>query len=194
MTTAIEYISCADTAKLVRRELKTRWPGVKFSVRSKIYSMGASIDVSWTDGPREPEVTPTAKRFEGADFDGSIDLKTNKSHWMAPDGTVTRAHAEGTESSRGTLPQIDHDSPQPGARRVEFMADYVFCTRHISNMEEQATICRQYIREHCQTEGSGSGERCGADYVDMLAYRMAYDRAEGEDWAAPFRRVVLRES
>ena len=189
-----EYISCADTAKLVRKELKTRWPETKFSVRSKTYSMGASIDISWLDGPREPEVSPTAKRFEGADFDGMIDLKTNRSHWMAPDGTVTLAHAEGTESSRGTLPQIDHDSPHPGARRVEFMADYVFCNRHISNLEEQAAFCRQYIRDNCATEGTGGGERFGVDYVDMLAYRMAQDRGEGEEWAAPFQRVVLREA
>ena len=45
------WVSCKDTAKAVRRAIKTQWPRVKFSVRSSVYSGGASIDVRWTDGP-----------------------------------------------------------------------------------------------------------------------------------------------
>lgn len=70
------YLSCAETAKLVRTALAARWPGVKFSVRSKTYSGGASIDVSWTDGPPQKSVETVVKEFEGADFDGMQDLKT----------------------------------------------------------------------------------------------------------------------
>ena len=43
-------LSCADTAKLIRADLKTNYPNVKFSVRSSVYSGGASIRVSWVDG------------------------------------------------------------------------------------------------------------------------------------------------
>lgn len=71
------YVSCADTAKLVRKSLKAVFPDVVFSVRSKTYSGGASIDVSWTDGPRTRKVEAIAKRFEGASFDGMIDLKSS---------------------------------------------------------------------------------------------------------------------
>lgn len=44
-----EYISCADTAKLIRQAIKEAFPGVKFSVRSSVYSGGASITVEWLD-------------------------------------------------------------------------------------------------------------------------------------------------
>ena len=40
----VEYLTCAETAKLVRSALKAAFPGVKFSVCSSTYSGGASID------------------------------------------------------------------------------------------------------------------------------------------------------
>lgn len=71
-----EYVSCADTAKLIREALKKDFPAIKFSVRSHTYSGGASINVEWTDGPTEKEVKETTGKFAGADFDGMQDLKT----------------------------------------------------------------------------------------------------------------------
>ena len=192
MTQETEYISCADTAKLVRNELKRQWPAVKFSVRSKTYSGGASIDISWLDGPREPLVEPTAKRFEGADFDGMIDLKTSNEHWLAPDGTVTLALANGTEGSRGVLPRVEPPKPIV-AKRVQFMADYIFCNRHVSNFDELKAEHLAYIREHCATYGDKPRDFFGNDPVDLLAQGMTHDRSEGEDITEVFRRVVLRE-
>lgn len=69
------YLSCADTAKLVRKAVKESFPATKFSVTSKTYSGGASIDVRWTDGPTTKQVDKIVKRFEGAYFDGMIDYK-----------------------------------------------------------------------------------------------------------------------
>lgn len=71
-----KYLSCAETAKLVRQALKESFPGVTFGVRSKTYSGGASITVHWIDGPTSGQVDAVAKRFEGASFDGMIDLKS----------------------------------------------------------------------------------------------------------------------
>jgi len=71
----MEHLTCADTAKLVRRSLKEAFPGVKFSVRSRVYSGGASIDVRWTDGPTEKAVEAIAGKFSSATFDGMRDLK-----------------------------------------------------------------------------------------------------------------------
>ena len=71
-----KYLTCAETAKLVRKALKAEFPKIKFSVRSKTYSGGASIRVSWTDGPAEPTIKAIVNRYQGADFDGMIDLKT----------------------------------------------------------------------------------------------------------------------
>src|SRR5690606_34789441 len=50
------YIDAADVAKMIRKNLKSRFPGVKFSVRTSKYSGGASVDVPWFDGPTQREV------------------------------------------------------------------------------------------------------------------------------------------
>lgn len=73
------YISTTETAKLIRKELKKNFPGIKFSVRSSQYAGGSSIDVSWIDGPNEPVVSSIVKRFEGASFDSMTDSKSYKS-------------------------------------------------------------------------------------------------------------------
>lgn len=51
-----EYVTVAETAKLVRTALKEAFPGVKFSVRSTSYSGGSSVRAGWTDGPQVAEV------------------------------------------------------------------------------------------------------------------------------------------
>lgn len=70
------YISPADTAKLIRVALKKEFPAVKFSVRTSVYSSGASIDVRWQDGPPSKMVERITGKFAGATFDGMIDLKS----------------------------------------------------------------------------------------------------------------------
>ncbi len=75
-STPTRYISCTETAKLIRAELKKLHPGVKFSVRSSQYSGGASIHVSYS----HPEIdqwtlTDALRPFNGATFDGMTDSK-----------------------------------------------------------------------------------------------------------------------
>ena len=77
-----KYLSCAETAKLVRTALKKNFAGVKFSVRSSVYSGGASIDMSWVLGPTTKEVDAVAGQYKSADFDGSIDMETRYDHWL----------------------------------------------------------------------------------------------------------------
>lgn len=75
--TKTEYLTVVETAKLVRKALKEAFPGQKFSVRSSSYSGGASIRVEYNNAALESkEVEKVARRFEGAKFDGMIDLKT----------------------------------------------------------------------------------------------------------------------
>jgi len=54
-----------QAAKEVRKVLKARWPLTKFSVRSKSYAGGSSVDIEWTDGPAEAEVREATKPFKG---------------------------------------------------------------------------------------------------------------------------------
>lgn len=69
------YLSCADTAKLLRSTLKQQFPNVRFSVRSSTYAGGASIDVRWTDGPTQKRVQQVCDLWKGATFDSSTDMK-----------------------------------------------------------------------------------------------------------------------
>lgn len=70
-----KYLSCAETAKMVRKALAEAFPGVKFSVRSSVYAGGASIRVNWIDGPNTKQVEGIAETFSGSYFDGMIDYK-----------------------------------------------------------------------------------------------------------------------
>tara|TARA_Y100000310_G_C20353392_1_gene655469 strand:+ start:93 stop:752 length:660 start_codon:yes stop_codon:yes gene_type:complete len=126
------YLSCAETAKLVRKALKVNFPSQKFSVKSSVYSMGASIDVSWTDGIPQDEVNTICKQFEGAGFDGMIDLKYYITHWMMPDGSLITAKNEGTSDSGGVYHGYENEKPHPDAKKIHMGADYVFANRDIS--------------------------------------------------------------
>jgi Large polyvalent protein associated domain 29 len=76
METTERRIDLVEVAKMVRAELRREFPGVTFRVRSRRYSMGCSIDVSWTDGPTSRQVEGLVGPMQGADFDGMVDLKT----------------------------------------------------------------------------------------------------------------------
>jgi hypothetical protein len=83
-----QYLSCAETAKLVRAALKESFPGVKFSVKSSTYAGGASINVAYVDGPTAAQVEAVAKVFQGAYFDGMTDYKG--SNYNSLDGQPVR--------------------------------------------------------------------------------------------------------
>ena len=87
-----QYLSCAETAKLVRAALKESFPGVKFAVRSSVYSGGASINIRYTDGPTYEQVKAVAGMFEGSYFDGMTDYKG--SNYGALDGQEVRFGAD----------------------------------------------------------------------------------------------------
>lgn len=75
-----KWMTCAETAKLLRQALKESFPSVKFTVKSKTYSGGASIRVGWVDGPVAADVKEITDRFEGAYFDGMIDYQGSRYH------------------------------------------------------------------------------------------------------------------
>lgn len=97
------YVSLKDTNALIRKALAEAFPGVKFSVVGKSYSMGASTTVRWTDGPTPKQVEKVAKAFEASTFDGMIDLKSS----------------------------VYHTDEQ--GNQYHYGADYVHCTREYSD-------------------------------------------------------------
>jgi hypothetical protein len=68
------YLDVAQTAKLLRKELRTSFPGVRFSVRSNRYAGGSSVDVTFDDVNTDThKVREVADRFQGVDFEGMTD-------------------------------------------------------------------------------------------------------------------------
>lgn len=114
-----EYISAANTAKLIRRALKKAFPDQKFYVNTDSYAGGASIDVNWMDGPTDKEVAKVVKAYAGKNAD----------HWLMPDGTVEIARYWGDYGQ-----SFDHRDkpPCPEARLVGFMANHVFTKKAYS--------------------------------------------------------------
>ena len=78
-------LSLTETAKLIRESLKRTFPKTKFSVRSKSYSMGCSIDIYWKNGEAYKKVHDFTRQFEGASFDGMNDIKEYKNNGMGTD-------------------------------------------------------------------------------------------------------------
>jgi hypothetical protein len=87
-----KYLSCAETAKMIRSVLKESFPGVKFSVVSSTYSMGASITIKYNDGPNADAVKAAVGIFESSYFDGSIDYRGQ--NYTAIDGQEVRFGAD----------------------------------------------------------------------------------------------------
>ncbi len=102
------HITANETAKLVRETLKVEFPGIKFSVTKR----GFSLDVKWVDGPTTKQVDKVIGMFEGASFDGMIDLKS-----------YNTVHTEGEDIHYG----IDYILTKRSYSRefLQHMIDYV---------------------------------------------------------------------
>jgi len=86
-------------AKNIRIELKLAFPGIKFSVKSSRFSMGDSIDVSWTDGPNCAQVNAIVCRYKAGSFDGMTDCyEYSRSAWTDAFGDTKYLHTSRTNS------------------------------------------------------------------------------------------------
>jgi hypothetical protein len=70
----MKYISQKDTNVIIRKALKEKFPGVKFSV---VGSDGAT-NIDWTDGPSDNAVYEFKAQFEGASYDGMTDMESTR--------------------------------------------------------------------------------------------------------------------
>ncbi len=68
-----ELTETALCAKEIRKVLKVTFAKTKFKVNSSNYSMGNSVNVSWTNGPTTDQVEGSIKHFQYGHFDGMTD-------------------------------------------------------------------------------------------------------------------------
>ncbi|WP_342422334.1 LPD29 domain-containing protein [Paenibacillus sp. FSL E2-0178] len=59
----MQMSDCVQAAKEIRAALKVAFPGVKFSVRSSRFSMGSSVDISWTNLPTRKAVEAITSQY-----------------------------------------------------------------------------------------------------------------------------------
>jgi hypothetical protein len=64
----------AQTASAIRKELRAKFPGIKFVVRSSTFSMGNAVDIEWVDGVHTSEVDKIVNKYQYGNFNGMIDL------------------------------------------------------------------------------------------------------------------------
>ncbi len=63
-------MSAKETSKQIRKELKSNFPKVKFSVRTKSYN---TCDIDWVDGPTQNEVNDIVRKYQLGHFNGMTD-------------------------------------------------------------------------------------------------------------------------
>lgn len=155
-------LTLTESAAIIRRKLKAAFTGTKFSVRSSRYSMGCSISVSWTGGPRTADVDAIIGRFQGVDFDGSDD----------------------STSYRGAM-ELDGELVTPAPC-------YVSSSRVELDFEANRAKARAMILDRCETSGGvmlGSG--FAVDDMASAIVRDA-DCREASPLEAAFGRIILR--
>lgn len=64
-----ERLDIVEVAKIMRKDLKVAFPGIKFKVRCDRFSMGESIDVFYDDGPAEKDVNAVIKKHDRVHYD-----------------------------------------------------------------------------------------------------------------------------
>lgn len=64
----------SKAAKLIRAELKTNFPKIKFRVSSRSYAGGNSIDINWDNGILTEHVKKIVNKYQYGHFDGMYDL------------------------------------------------------------------------------------------------------------------------
>lgn len=69
--------TAATAAAAIRTELKNAFPGIKFSVRSEIYSGCNSVNVSYIDGIDEKRVENLLAKYQYGHFNGMEDIYEN---------------------------------------------------------------------------------------------------------------------
>lgn len=94
-TLSLPYIQAKDCAAKIRKDLKTLWPQVKFSVTTR---HGNSITIEWTDGPNAKTVEAVGSPLVGCTWDSDQDLDVPQEiQW---EGKPARSHLRYLSTSR----------------------------------------------------------------------------------------------
>ena len=171
-------IPTTECAKLIRLALKDEFPGIKFSVKSRKYSMGSSIDIAWTDGP-------VADYSSGSNLEAAVEVRTVKAIANFFSGSTFDGMTD-MASTVETL--IETGTPESPWAVVNFGVDYVFANRSFS--EEALARVELELRRENRKRGTvlnGVEARYGA-----IPIRWADRRNTFAEWWLPPVKDLLR--
>lgn len=164
------YVPVAEIAKMIRKKLKEKFPGQKFSVRSSSYAGGASIRVGWMDGPTTSSVNDIINAYEGRGFDGSIDMAYCKTPYLLKDGfSVVYGSSQGSTGSLGYAEPYKNDLPE-GAEPISSGASYVFAERSVSAGALEKAIRKVGVDFNNQFDVDGTVAAIKVDTFDNSAH------------------------
>jgi hypothetical protein len=152
--------SYALAASNIKKELAAAFPGIKFSTRSKSFSMGDSVDVSWELGPTTKEVDAIIGKYEYGRFDGMQDLQYNDQDPERCAFRATHGEAKYVHGSRskpdGLYEQMCRDIAQHLG--IEYSSPY-------SHRENDTTT----VGEYAQMTFSRASFPAGATYIGVAS-------------------------
>ena len=64
----------AEVAKLIRKELKEKYPGIKFMVRSRSFTGDNDVNIDYINGVPTDEIRKIVNKYEAGSFDGMTDM------------------------------------------------------------------------------------------------------------------------
>ncbi len=80
-----QHATAAESSKIMKQALHTKFPATKFTVRLSRGTGYGDCSVSWTDGPSDRLVSAVVAPFEGQTFDGMTDMRESTRATL-PDG------------------------------------------------------------------------------------------------------------
>jgi hypothetical protein len=163
-TVTVKRLTCAETAKLVRKELKRTFPGQKFRVHSHTYAGGASVSIGYTGGPSERTVEDAVNWLQGCDFDGSIDLKTYRDSVLVA-------------NDDGSYEQIKSGANFIHAQRAVADDELAELLAEIGSIEGKELTGAEAVGVYCDDDGSFTPLNGSTEWVQDLVYRASVRRA-----------------
>lgn len=152
------WIDTREVGQLIRKHLKKNFAGVKFSVKMQRYSGGSSIDIVWTDGPTQAQVEKVTAPFQGARFDGMIDLQYCASQWYCEEHGARVAEVYG------------HGMGEDGPRDSRCCAKAEHVNMGVSYVHERRELSAEFTAELAARVRKESGMEADGVEVDLGAH------------------------
>jgi len=166
-----QLTGAAQAAAAIREELKTKFKGVKFSVTSENFSMGNSVNITWTDGPTEDEVQEITGKYQYGHFNGMEDIyEYSNRREDIPQAKYVSEHRKQSEETRAAI----------DAAALELWPGEDWEQKRHREQESRAIFNRTSLPIGAKVTGIERG-----DEANRYTERLIIEAPEGQAEAAP---------